>query len=120
FPPAENRGRDAKKLDPNLAQTTSRDAYNQASKEAYQLAIEYVRRYPNDTDEIFSFQKKYIGDYEKWQKQMRRTQLGQYFSDKKYEEGFSLGRLILVDEPNDLLTLYTLSRVGSCVATVGR
>jgi hypothetical protein len=119
FTAAYNRGRDAKKSDPNLTQAVNRDVYNQASKEAYQLAIEYVRRYPNDTDEVFSFQKKYIGDYEKWQKQMRKTQLGQYFSDKKYEEAFSLGRQILIDEPNDLLTLYTLARGGLFAATGG-
>jgi hypothetical protein len=119
FTAAYNRGKEIKKADPTLAQPGNRETYNQAAKDAYQLAKEYVQKYPTDDDAIAKFQKKYIGDYDKAEKEGRKTQLTQLFNDKKYDEAFSLGRQILNDDANDLSTLYTLARGGLFAATTG-
>ncbi len=119
FTAAYNRGKEVKKADPNLAQPGNREAYDQAAKEAYQFAKEYVQKYPADDDAIAKFQKKYIADYDKSVKEGRKTQLSQLFNDKKYDEAFALGRQILNDDPNDVATLYTLSRGGLFAATTG-
>ncbi|HEY0384855.1 MAG TPA: hypothetical protein VGC64_02535 [Pyrinomonadaceae bacterium] len=118
FTTAYNRGKEIKKADPNLAQAGNKEAYNAAAKEAYDIAKQYVQKYPSDDDAIAKFQKKYITDYEKSEKEGRKVQLAQLFTDKKYDEGFALGRQILADDPNDLPTLYTLARNGLFAATV--
>jgi hypothetical protein len=119
FTAAYNRGKEIKKADPNLAQPGNRSTYDQAAREAYQFAKEYVQKYPADDDAIAKFQKKYIGDYEKAEKEGRKTQLTTLFNDKKYDEAFTLGRQILNDDGNDLTTLYTLARGGLFAATTG-
>ncbi|HEX8491786.1 MAG TPA: hypothetical protein VF658_03000 [Pyrinomonadaceae bacterium] len=119
FTAAYNRGKEIKKADPNLAQPGNRATYDQAAKDAYQFAREYVQKYPADDDAIAKFQKKYIGDYEKAEKEGRKTQLTTLFNDKKYDEAFALGRQILNDDANDVATLYTLARGGLFAATTG-
>lgn len=120
FTAAYNRGKEILKADPNLAQPGNRATYDQAAKEAYDLARDYVQKYPGTPDDkIFAFQKNYITTYEKSQKEGRKSQLTKLFNDKKYDEAFSLGRQILNDDPNDLATLYTLSRGGLFAAATG-
>lgn len=112
FTAAYNRGKDIKKADPNLAQPGNKDTYDQAAKEAYDLAKEYVQKYPSNPDAIFNFQKNYITAYEKSAKEGRKIQLVKLIEAKKYGESFALGRQILADEPDDLGTNYDLARAG--------
>jgi hypothetical protein len=114
FTAAYNRGKEILKADPNLAQPGNRETYDAAAKEAYNLAKEYVQKYPTTAkdDAIFNFQRNYITTYENSQKEGRKKQLSQLFNDKKYDEAFALGRQILNDDPNDLATLHTLARGG--------
>jgi hypothetical protein len=120
FTAAYNRGKEVKKADPNLAQPGNKEAYNQAAKEAYDLAREYVQKYPNSTDDaakkIFDFQKNYITAYEKSVKEERKTQLNTLIKDKKYSEAFTIGGQILAEEPDDLGTNYDLARAGLLAA----
>ncbi len=116
FTAAYNRGKEIKKGDPPLAQPGNREAYNQAAKEAYEFAKEYIQKYPSNPDAIFNFQKNYIDAYEKAIKEERKLQLGQLIKDKKFSETFALGRQILADEPNDLGTNYDLARAGLTAA----
>jgi hypothetical protein len=122
FTAAYNRGKEIKKADPNLAQPGNKEAYNQAAKEAYDFAKEYVQKYPvvnpdpNKPDAIFNFQKNYIDAYDKAVKEERKLQLGQLIKDKKFSETFTLGRQILAEEPNDLGTNYDLARAGLTAA----
>lgn len=116
FTAAYNRGKEIKKTDPNLAQPGNKDAYNQAAKEAYDFAKEYVQKYPTSADDaakkIFDFQRNYITAYEKSVKEERKTQLSRLIKDKKFNDAFTLGGQILADEPDDLGTNYDLAIAG--------
>lgn len=112
FTEAYNRAKEIKKADTNLAQPANLAAYEKAAKEAYDFAKEYVQKYPTEDDAIARFQKKYVGDYEAAQKQGRKVKLKELIEAKKFDESFALGKQILADEPDDLITLYMLSRAG--------
>lgn len=119
FTDTYNRGKEILKNDPKLAQPGNKEAFAAANREANQYATEYLQKYPNDTGQIPDYLKKFVASYAKSEKEGRKTQLVQLFTDKKYDEGFALGRQILNDEPNDLLTLYTLARNGLFAAATG-
>lgn len=119
FTEAYNRGKEIKKTDTNLAQPGNKAAYQKAARDAYDFAKEYVQKYPAEDDAIAKVQKQYIAHYENVAKSDRKAQLEELVEAKKYDEAFVLGRQILADEPNDLLTLYLLSRAGLFVAFTG-
>lgn len=116
FTAAYNRGKEIKKNDPNFAQPGNKETYEQAAKEAYDFAKEYVQKYPTAADDaaqkILNFQKNYITAYEKAGKEARKAQLSKLIADKKISEAFALGRQILADEPDDLGTNYDLALAG--------
>jgi hypothetical protein len=119
FTDTYNRGKEILKADPKLTQPGNKEAFAAANREANQYATEYLQKYPNDTGQIPDYLKKFVASYQKSEKEGRKTQLTQLFKDKKYDEGFALGRQILGDEPNDLFTIYTLARNGLAAATTG-
>jgi hypothetical protein len=112
FTASYNRGKEIKKADPNLAQSGNKEAYDQAAKEAYDFAKEYVGKYPTNPDAIFNFQKNYITAYEKSAKESRKLQLSKLVEAKKFGEAFALGKQILAEEPDDLGVNYDLALAG--------
>jgi uncharacterized protein YxeA len=112
FTEAYNRAKEIKKADTDLTRPGNKEAYEGAAKEAYDFAKEYIQKYPADDDAIARFQKKYVGDYEAAAKLTRKVKLKELIEAKKFDESFALGQQILADEPDDLITLYMLSRAG--------
>jgi tetratricopeptide (TPR) repeat protein len=92
-----------------------------AYKEAYQIAKEYLQKFPNDNDDIANYLRKIVTNYEeelvRLQKEEQKSQRKQRFldllyKDQQYTEAFSLGKEILREEPDDLTTLVNLANVA--------
>ena len=76
---------------------------------AYEAAKKYLTACTEETD-ITKYLKKWVGAYEK---EIRKVKLPQLlYVDKKYAEGFKLGKEILVDEPENLKVLMDLGYGG--------
>lgn len=83
---------------------------------AYAAAKEYVDKYPNDTDDIAKYLKDYVGKYEKLK---LKVDLGKAIETKMWAEGFALGKQVLANEPNDLLSNLNTSWAGMQLAMSG-
>jgi hypothetical protein len=80
---------------------------------AYDAAKKYLACTPEDTD-ITKYLKKFVGAYDKEFRKVRLPQL--IYTDKKYADGFALGKEILVDEPDNLKVLVDLGYGGYLAA----
>jgi hypothetical protein len=72
---------------------------------AYETAKEYLAKYPAE-DQYTAYMKKWVAAYEKGK---RKVDLEQLIKDQKFGEAYTLGKQILVDEPNDLTALSRVS-----------
>ena len=76
---------------------------------AYEAAKKYLTACTEDT-QITQYLKKWVGAYEK---EIRKVKLPQLlYTEKKYAEGFQLGREILTDEPENVKVLMQLGYGG--------
>ena len=76
---------------------------------AYEAAKKYLTACTEETD-ITKYLKKWVTAYEK---EIRKVKLPQLlYVDKKYAEAFTLGKEILVDEPENLKVLMDLGYGG--------
>jgi hypothetical protein len=117
-------------------QTTDDAASKIAYKEAYQIAKEYLQKFPKDDDDIAKYLKTVVGNYEaevnrlkqeaaRLEKERQRSERNQRFldllyKDKKYADAFALGKQILAEEPDDLTTLMNLTNVAYIAASTNQ
>jgi hypothetical protein len=85
-------------------------------KVAYETGKEYIAKYPAE-DQYSNYVKKWVAAYEK---AIRKPTLIQLMTDSKYPEAFTLSKQILVDEPNDLLTLRQAAVSGFNLALTNK
>jgi hypothetical protein len=85
-------------------------------KAAYDIAKQYVEKYGAADDEYAKYVKNFVSTYDTYQKATRRANVEKLVNDKKYADAYTLGKQVLADDPNDLATLYVLSR-GALIAT---
>ncbi|MBA3804504.1 MAG: hypothetical protein H0X14_02150 [Acidobacteria bacterium] len=83
---------------------------------AYDTAKEYLTKYPAE-DQYTAYMKKWAAAYEK---AIRKPKLNQLMTDGKYAEAFALGKQILADEPNDLLTYRQTAVAGFNLGLTGK
>jgi hypothetical protein len=103
-----------KKWKDNANAPTAADDY----KAAYEIGKDYVAKFGAQDDDYAKYVKNFVSTYENYQKTVRKSQVDQLLKDKKYTEAFAAGKQVLAEEPNDLGTLYLLSR-GAVIATTG-
>ncbi len=98
---------------------TFTDNRNTTPQAAYQAGKDYLQKYEakdGAEDQYVKYIKKWVAAYDKV---ARKNQLATEIKAKKFNEAFSIGRQVLVDEPEDLVTLYELSRAGFTAADSG-
>jgi hypothetical protein len=78
--------------------------YKTDTKAAYELAKEYLQKYPADSDQT-TYLKKWITAYEAKEKEGRKKTVEDLFGQQKYAESFNAAKAILADEPSDVRTL---------------
>jgi tetratricopeptide (TPR) repeat protein len=83
---------------------------------AYDTAKEYLTKCPAE-DQYTAYMKKWNAAYEK---AIRKPNLEQLMKDGKYAEAYALGKQILVDEPNDVLTLRQAAVAGFNLALTNK
>jgi hypothetical protein len=84
-------------------------------KAAYDIAKQYVDKYGAADDEYAKYVKGFVAGYENFQKTARKGNVDKLIKDKKYAEAFAAGKQVLAEDPNDLATLFLLSR-GALIA----
>jgi len=77
---------------------------------AYEAAREYLQKYDKDKDQYVDYLRKWVALYEKEERRLRLPQL--VYNEKKYEEGFAVGKQILAEEPDYLKALIDLGCAG--------
>ncbi|MEJ7575509.1 MAG: hypothetical protein WKF74_00730 [Pyrinomonadaceae bacterium] len=87
--------------------------------EAYQSAQEYVRKYPNDTDDIAKYVRTFITTYEKNQVSQKYTGFYGFIQKKDYPGAFTQGKQLLSTDPNDMRVLLNLVQAGYLAAVSG-
>jgi hypothetical protein len=101
---------------------TNADAAAATYKEAIEIAREYLQKYPNDKDQIAEFLRKKVDSYDAEQqkvkvaaeKEARKKQvIDLLYTQKKYKEGYDLGKQVLAEDAEDLATLVNLSNLGT-------
>jgi hypothetical protein len=85
---------------------------------AYQAAKEYLAKYPKDDDAYTRYLKPWVALYEKWERKQRVPQL--IYDQKNYAEGYSLGKQVLAEEPDDVATLMYLGYGAYLASTTAR
>lgn len=85
-------------------------------KVAYETGKEYLAKYPAE-DQYSAYVKKWVAAYEK---AIRKPQLIQLMTESKYPEAYTLSKQIIVDEPNDLLTLRQAAVAGFNLAVTNK
>jgi hypothetical protein len=85
-------------------------------KAAYETGKEYIAKYPAE-DQYSNYVKKWVAAYEK---AIRKPNLNELMTSAKYPEAFTLSKQILVDEPNDLLTLRQAAVAGFNLALTNK
>lgn len=85
-------------------------------KAAYDIAKQYVEKYGAADDEYAKYVKNFVSTYDTYQKATRRANVAKLVNEKKYGDAFTVGKQVLADDPNDLATLFELSR-GALLAT---
>lgn len=78
--------------------------YKTDTKGAYELAKEYLQKYPADSDQT-AYLKKWITAYEAKEKEGRKKTVEDLFGQQKYAESFNAAKVILAEEPADVRTL---------------
>ncbi|HYE64135.1 MAG TPA: hypothetical protein VD966_01050 [Pyrinomonadaceae bacterium] len=117
FYAAYQKAREILKSDPNLA--TQANAYQQAEKEAYEIAKEYLQKFSGTKPDRASFINKFVTGYEKNQKAQRYAQVDQLIKEQKFEEAFTLTKQILAENSSDLRALNSAAWAGLNLATRG-
>jgi len=92
------------------------EAIKADQKAAYEIGKEYIAKYPAE-DQYSNYVKKWVGAYEK---AIRKPNLIQLMTESKYPEAYTLSKQILVDEPNDLLTLRQAAVSGFNLAVTNK
>ncbi|MBA2341618.1 MAG: hypothetical protein H0V88_14620 [Pyrinomonadaceae bacterium] len=87
--------------------------------EAYESAQEYVRKYPNDTDDIAKYVRTFITTYEKSQRAARFTPFYEAINKKDYNTAFAQGKQLLATEPNNMSVMMNLVYTGYLAVTSG-
>jgi len=82
---------------------------------AAEAAKKYLAACSTEDTDITKYLKKWVTAYDK---EIRKVKLPQLlFNEKKYAEGFQLGREILTDEPENLKVLVDLGYAGYLAST---
>ncbi|HVG32530.1 MAG TPA: hypothetical protein VM911_05595 [Pyrinomonadaceae bacterium] len=84
---------------------------------AYEAAKEFLQKYPSADEKIITYLKKWIPAYEK---AIRKPNLIKLMTESKYADAYTLSKQILVDEPNDLLTLRQAAVSGFNLAVTNK
>lgn len=92
------------------------EAIKTDQKLAYETGKEYIAKYPAE-DQYSNYVKKWVAAYEK---AIRKPNLIQLMTEAKYPEAYTLSKQILVDEPNDLLTLRQAAVAGFNLAVTNK
>ena len=87
--------------------------------EAYQSAQEYVRKYPNDTDDIAKYVRTFITTYEKNQVSQKYASFYGLIQKKDYPGAFTQGKQLLSTEPNNISVMMNLVQAGYAAAVSG-
>ena len=88
---------------------TNRQAASQATKEAYDIAKEFLQKYRRDGDIYTNYLIKYTNAYES---AVVKTELAPVINNGDYQEAFGRYRQILSREPENLKSLIFLSEIG--------
>jgi hypothetical protein len=86
---------------------------------AYEAGKEYLQKYEatdGAEDQYVKYIKKWVMAYDKV---ARKNRFAEQLKAKNYNEAFATGKQILADDPEDLSTLYDLSRAGFAANTSG-
>ena len=86
---------------------------------AYEAGKEYLQKYEakdGAEDQYIKYIKKWVMAYDKM---ARKNQLSTEIKAQKFNEAFATGRQVLANDPEDLATLYDLSRAGFTAADSG-
>ncbi len=78
---------------------------------AYEAGKEYLQKYSAD-DQYTAYIKKWIAAYEARAKSAKREEVQQLINQKNFNQAFAVGKQVLADNPNDLLTLNRLALAG--------
>ncbi len=87
--------------------------------EAYQSAQEYVRKYPNDTDDIAKYVRTFITTYEKNQVSQKYASFYGEIQKKNYQGAFTQGKQLLSTDPNDMRVMMNLVQAGYLATVSG-
>lgn len=93
---------------------------NRLSNEAvaYAAAKEYLAKYPKDNDAYTRYLRPWVALYDKWDRKQRVPQL--IYDEKKYAEGYALGKQVLAEEPDELATLMYLGYGAYLASTTAK
>lgn len=83
---------------------------------AYEAAKEYLQKWPTDDDAIAKYLKDFVFKYER---ATRKLDLGKAVAAQKWPEAYALGKLVIADEPTELVGYYNTSWAGMQLAAVG-
>lgn len=76
---------------------------------AYELGKQYVTKYPGDTDQIATYVKNFVTNYEK---ALPKFNCDKLVADKKWSEAFAACKQVAANEPEDLKTHINLAWAG--------
>jgi hypothetical protein len=105
---------DASKTEWYTAFTTNRTS---DPTKAYDAAKKYLTACPTEDTDITKYLKKWVAAYDKEARKLRVQPL--LYNEKKYAEAYTLGKEILVDEPENVRVLIDLG-YGGYLATLAK
>jgi hypothetical protein len=74
------------------------------SKDAYDIAKEYLQKYPEESAQT-AYMKKYVNAFDINQKEGRKVEVENLLRQQKYADAFNAAKVILNEEPADVRTL---------------
>ncbi len=83
-----------------------------------QAAKEYLAKYPKDNDAYTRYLRPWVALYDKWERKQTVPQL--IYDEKKYAEGYALGKQVLAEEPDDVATLMYLGYGAYLASTTAK
>lgn len=85
---------------------------------AYAAAKEYLAKYPKDNDAYTRYLRPWVALYDKWERKQSVPQL--IYDEKKYAEGYALGKQVLAEQPDDVATLMYLGYGAYLASTTAK
>lgn len=82
---------------------------------AYEVAKEYLAKYPTPQDQYQDAIKKFVVKYETEQ---RYKQLYDALKAGRFDDAFTVGKQVVIDRPDNLQINYDLARAGLAAATL--